>query len=243
MQSKLRCIIVDDFYPTLVEIQKLCQDSPFVEITEIFSSPKKFLEVAPTLSYDLCIIDIFMPEMDGLAVAKMLNEKPVIFVTDVYNKLKEAIDLIYPIDIITKPIKKPRLNRALEKAYKILHFKPEAKKDKEFEIFHIAESKRKTRLRLQDIVLVQTDLINSRNKKVYMRNGEQYTLMRCSNEKLLSMSSKLVQVNKAELVSMDAIRDFRHNEVTINNIPGVEELKKLTLNRIFRNHFINKMTQ
>src|ERR1700691_3980850 len=105
MSGKLKCVIVDDFYPTIVELQRLCEESPHVAVVATFSSPKKFLEALPTLDYDLCLLDVFMPEMDGFAVANLIKDKPLILMTDIYDKLKHALDLTYPIDVITKPIK------------------------------------------------------------------------------------------------------------------------------------------
>jgi DNA-binding LytR/AlgR family response regulator len=241
MPGKLRCVIVDDFYPTLVELQRLCLDSEFVEIVEIFSSPKKFLEVSPTLEFDLCLLDIFMPEMDGIAVSKMLKDKPVIFMTDIYDRLKEAVDLIHPVDVITKPIKKVRLQRAFEKAYKIISYVPLEEKKKEFELFHTVEAEGKVKLHLTDILFVRTDKGNCRNKKVYLKNGEHYTLRRCTNEQLLKMSSRLVQVNKAELVSLDAVKGFKHNFVTLKDSTEGGVPAKVTLNRNFRTNFVHKM--
>jgi DNA-binding LytR/AlgR family response regulator len=242
MSGKLKCVIVDDFYPTIVELQRLCEDSPHIVVVGTFSSPKKFLEALPTLDYDLCLLDVFMPEMDGFAVANLIKDKPLILMTDIYDKLKHALDLTYPIDVITKPIKKIRLYTSLEKAYKIIHYKPEEKKLKEYELFHVAESKGKTRLCLQDIIYVETDSTNSRNKRVFLKNGEHYTIMRCSNEKLLSLSPKLVQVNKTELVSKDVVKDFKHDKVTIAGIMEEGAPKKVALNRIFRKDFMHKMS-
>ena len=241
MQGKLRCVIVDDFYPTLVELQKLCQDSPFIEVVQTFSSPKKFLEVSPELDYDLCLLDIFMPEMDGITVSKMMKDKPVIFMTDVYDRLKEAVDLAYPIDVITKPIKKGRLFRAFEKAHKIITHLPVEIKRKEFELFHAAEAEGRIKLHLSDILFVKTDKANCRNKLVFLKNGEHYTIRRCTNEQLLKMSPKLVQVNKAELISVDAVKGFKHNSVTLKHFSGEGMPVKVTLNRNFRTDFVNKM--
>jgi len=241
MPGKLKCVIVDDFYPTLVELQRLCQDSEHIEIVEVFSSPKKFLEVSPTLDYDLCLLDIFMPEMDGIAVSKMLKDKPVIFMTDIYDRLKEATDLIHPIDVITKPIKKARLHRAFEKAHKIISYVPVEEKEKEFQLFHTAEAEGKVKVHLTDILFVQTDKENCRNKKVYLKSGEHYTLRRCTNEQLLKMSAKLVQVNKAELVSLDAVKGFKHNFVTLKHSSEGGVPDRVTLNRNFRTNFVYKM--
>lgn len=241
MSRKLRCVIVDDFFPTLVELQKLCQDSPYAEVVQTYSSPKKFLEESPTLDYDLCLLDIFMPEMDGIHVAKMMKEKPVIFMTDIYDRLKEAIDLIYPIDVITKPIKKARLQRALEKAHKIIFHSPLPVKKREFELFHVAESEGRIKLQLSDILFVKTDKANCRDKRVYLKSGEQYTLRRCTNEQLLKMAPKLVQVNKAELVSLDAVKGFKHNFVVLKQITEDGNPVKVMLNRNFRSDFMRRM--
>jgi DNA-binding LytR/AlgR family response regulator len=244
MHQKLRCVIVDDFYPTLVELQKLCQDSQHVEIVEIFSSPKKFLEVSPELEYDLCLLDIFMPEMDGITVSKMMRDKPVIFMTDVYNRLKEALDLVYPIDVITKPIKKARLHKALEKAYKIIHYAApqQEHKQQEYVLFHAADAEGRVKLNLTDIFFVKTDKIDCRNKNVFMKNGERYTLRRCTNEKLLKLSSKLVQVNKSELVSTDAVRGFKFNFITLKTLTNEDGSPiKVNLNRNFRSDFLKKI--
>jgi DNA-binding LytR/AlgR family response regulator len=241
MIKKLKCVIVDDFFPTLVELQGLCRDSHHVEIIETFSSPKKFLEASTTLDYDLCLLDIFMPEMDGIALSKIIKDKPIIFMTDTYDRLKEALDLIYPIDVITKPIKKARLHRAFEKAHKIIFHVAQEPPTKEYVLFHAAEAEGKVKLHLADIFLVKTDKVNSRNKKVYMQSGECFTVRRCTNEQLLKLSPKLIQVNKAELISIDAIKGFKHNFVTLKNISEEGAPIKVMLNRNFRSDFFSKV--
>lgn len=76
--------------------------------TSLFGNGRQALESFTVKQYDLCILDIMMPEMDGLALAKEIRkidpDIPVIFLTakgqkdDILEGFKTGAD-----DYITKP--------------------------------------------------------------------------------------------------------------------------------------------
>lgn len=71
----------------------LCEQIPELEIVKAFNNPSTFLKELPNLEFDLCIMDIEMPDMNGLQVANLLNGKPVIFTTAYKEYAAEAYDL------------------------------------------------------------------------------------------------------------------------------------------------------
>lgn len=75
------------------------------------------LELAQSARPDLILLDIAMPEVDGLDVARHLSEpRPlVIFQTAYHEYALEAFDR-QALDYVVKPIKKARLIQALERA-------------------------------------------------------------------------------------------------------------------------------
>lgn len=77
------------------------------------------LRLADKLDPDLVLLDMTMPELDGLGVAKQFseNETPpaVIFVTAHDHFAVEAFDL-EAIDYVLKPVAADRLQRAIERA-------------------------------------------------------------------------------------------------------------------------------
>jgi two-component system, OmpR family, response regulator len=91
--------------------------------TTLFMSGRTALDSFSTSQYDLCILDIMMPEMDGLALAKAIrNIKPaipIIFLTaknqeeDIIEGFRSGAD-----DYITKPFSMEELLYRIEAIFR-----------------------------------------------------------------------------------------------------------------------------
>lgn len=235
MIKKLRAIAVDDNAGILSTLQQMCKESPTVELVKTFTNPQDFLEEAPVLEFDLCLLDIQMPQMEGTTLAQVISNKPIIFISGSDEKFRDALNLS-PIDIVPKPILKDRLYKAFEKAFNMYSEK------KEYELFNVAESSRKVKIRLQDIMLITTDDVDPRHKQAWMRSGEKYTLMNCKIEHLTANSPILVQVNRAEAVSLEAVHEVEHDLITLKGIIAENgRPKQVTLGAAFKKKFKERM--
>lgn len=238
-QKLLRCVIVDDDAFMLNVIKDLCNDSSSVIVADSFLSPTAFIRSVPRLDFDFCILDICMPEMDGIEVAKKLPGVPIVFITSVYDKLRDALDTS-PVDVVPKPIRKERFANALEKVQK--HYANINIKNKEYDLFYIAETKGRMKLKLSDILYARTDSIDCRNKQVIMKNGSNYTLMNCTLEKLLQLSPSLIRVNKTEVISLEIFQKLEYDVITLINVPGKMNLSQITLSRTYKRNFLAKVS-
>jgi len=235
MLKKLKAIAVDDNSAILATLQQMCKDSPLLELIGTFTDPNEFLAKAPILEFDLCLLDIQMPKMDGTTLAQILKNKPVIFISGSDERYRDALNLS-PIDIVPKPILKDRLYAAFEKAHNQLVEKIE------YELFNIAESSKKVKLKLTDILMVSTDEIDPRNKEVWMRTGEKYTLMNCKIEHLTANSSSLIQINRGEAVSLEAIHEVEHDLITLKGLLADNgKPKQITLGAAFKKKLQERM--
>lgn len=232
--AKMKCILVDDDPLLLQMIQDLCQNSPIAEITRSYLNPKEFIDALPELDFDLCLLDIYMPELEGIVVAQMLENKPIIFVTGTDNKFKDALDLS-PIDIVTKPIKKERLDKALAKAYSLIN------ENKEFALFNVAEKQGKMKLKLADMVLVEPEEADPRNKKVTMKDGSRHTLMNYRLEDLLEINANFIQVSKSEIISADAIENLKGKMITLRLTTSSTKPINVKLSSAFRRKFLQRL--
>lgn len=120
----LRALIVDDEYPARAELRYLLQ--PFREHVEVVGEAADAAEAYALLSgldYQLLFLDIDMPGLSGLDLARRLQEMPrplaVIFVTAYEQFALEAFN-VNAIDYLLKPFDEQRLRQALGKAFRAL---------------------------------------------------------------------------------------------------------------------------
>ncbi len=115
----LRTLIVDDEPLAVERLQVLCADLDTINVVGTASDGAAALRLIDALSPDLVLLDMTMPELDGLGVARLLAEKSsapaVIFVTAHEDFAVEAFDL-EAIDYVLKPVAADRLGRAIDRA-------------------------------------------------------------------------------------------------------------------------------
>ena len=115
----LRTLIVDDEPLAIERMQVLCAEISHLTVVGTASDGESALRLAEKLSPDLLLLDMTMPGMDGLAVARAARrhqvQPAVIFVTAHEHFAVEAFDL-EAIDYVLKPVAPDRLERAIERA-------------------------------------------------------------------------------------------------------------------------------
>ncbi len=74
-EKKLTVLLVDDSRTVLSQIQKVVEASEEAEIVGTASNGAEAIQKASELNPDLVIMDIVMPEIDGLAALRMLKAK------------------------------------------------------------------------------------------------------------------------------------------------------------------------
>jgi len=108
--SKSRILICDDSVSNLLLVSKLLESENYSDITAV-SSPENVLEEIAKSKFDLLLLDIEMPIMDGFEVMKQLHERklidenfPIIIITGRKDELTRNKALsMGAIDFINKP--------------------------------------------------------------------------------------------------------------------------------------------
>jgi len=114
--TPLRTLIVDDEPLAVERMQVICAGIDDVNVIGTASDGQAALRLVAALNPDLILLDLTMPETDGLTVARQLSgeESPpaVIFVTAHDEFAVEAFDLD-AVDYVLKPVSPDRLQRAV----------------------------------------------------------------------------------------------------------------------------------
>jgi len=117
--AMLNILIADDEAPARNRLRDLLTDIGNTHIVAEAKNGKEALQRADELQPDIVLLDIRMPEMDGIEAAQHLQKlsKPpaIIFTTAFDNYAIQAFDM-NAVDYLLKPIRLERLEKALQKA-------------------------------------------------------------------------------------------------------------------------------
>lgn len=213
----------------------LCEQIPQLEIVKVFNHPEKLLSEVSNLDFDLCILDIEMPDLNGIAVANLLQDKYIIFTTAYKEFAVDAFDLD-AVDYITKPIKKERLEKAIAKVLERI----EKREKKKF--IRINTDKGKSVLFFDNLLYIKTSDADSRDKIAYLKDDSTLTLKNISYEKLQNQlpKSMFCRINKAEIIAIEIVKFFTHDEITTNiTLPNGKPMI-LSLGLSFREDFLSR---
>jgi DNA-binding LytR/AlgR family response regulator len=230
-------LLLDDELPGLTYLKMLCEQIPELEVVKAFNNPKLFLSELPNLDFDLCILDIEMPEMNGLQIANVLNGKPVIFTTAYKEYAAEAFD-IDAIDYVRKPVRKERLQQAVSKA---LNHISEKKPRKHF--VQLNTDKGKALVFFDQLCYVKIAESDSRDKIAILMDGSTITLKNISFENLQALLpiNGFCRVNKKELISLKIVQVFSFDEITTTLKDNNGKSLKTKVSESYRNDFLRKV--
>lgn len=237
MNTKIKCLLLDDELPGLTYLKMLCEQIPELEVIKAFNDPHKLLDEVPKLDFDLCISDIEMPGIDGLTLANLLQSKLVIFTTAYKNYAAEAFD-INAVDYITKPVTKERLEKAVAKALERF-----LKLDVSKKFIHLNTDKGKSLLYFNQIQYIKTASVDSRDKEVYLSDSSILILKNINFGSLLNQLPKaeFCRVNKKEIIALSAVQFFNHNEITLSLHEKNGKPIVLVLSETYKNDFLAKV--
>jgi len=128
----LSILIIDDEQPARDRLRRLVGALPGYEVAGEAANATEALERIRALAPDVLLLDISMPGMDGMALARALQRggasPAVVFCTAYQDQALNAFE-VEAIDYLVKPVRAERLEVALDKARRYLG--PETDSDPE----------------------------------------------------------------------------------------------------------------
>ncbi len=114
----LRVLVIDDERPALDELEYLLKMDPRVGGVLTTDSATEALRILHDLEVDAVFLDIQMPGLTGLELAKVFSRfkapPPIVFVTAHEEHAVEAFDL-RAVDYVLKPVRAERLSEAVRR--------------------------------------------------------------------------------------------------------------------------------
>lgn len=234
MNTKIKCLLLDDELPGLAYLKMLCEQLPELEVVKAFNSPEVLLNEWKSLDFDLLITDIEMPGMNGLQVADAIKGKAIIFTTAYKNFAVDAFDRD-ATDYVVKPIKLERLQQAVQKVVVRM-----AKPKKVVKQINLNTDKGKALINVEKIFCIVTSTIDSRDKILFLNDNSKITVKNSSFEKLIEMlpTPEFCRINKKAVIAIKHVQFYSHDEITADVIHTDGKNYTFALSEIYRNDFI-----
>jgi two-component system response regulator LytT len=219
----LKCIAIDDEPLALKLVETFIGQTPFLQLLCSCDNAVEAMGLIREQQPDLIFLDINMPNLTGMELARLLQEQPeplpkIIFTT-AYNHYAIEGYRVNAVDYLLKPFSYEEFLRA---ANKVLKLNEETTNDNlliggEEDFIFIKVEYQWVRVSLKDILYIEglKDYV-----KVHLNTSQKYLLsltsLKALEEKL--PSSKFMRVHRSFIVSLDQISAISKNSIFINKI-------------------------
>ena len=228
--ERTRVIIADDESLIRMDLREMLTNLGYLVAGEV-GDGRSAVNLAREVRPDIVIMDIKMPDMDGIELARHLLKLPhppvVVFTTAFHEHALEAFE-VNAVDYLVKPVRVQRLLLALQKvprlrplsAERISHLPSNARR-----FLSVTERSRVVLVPIEDVIFLKAEL-----KYITIRTKDREFLLEESLTRLeQEFGHRFVRVHRNCLVARDAVRGFdrrvnddgdAHWEVLLN---GLEE--------------------
>jgi two-component system response regulator AlgR len=203
----LRVLIVDDEALARSRLKNLLADcsAPAVRVVGEAANAVEAMRVVAHQEIDVVLLDIHMPGVDGLTLARSLQSLPhppaVVFVTAYAEHAVQAFE-VEALDYLTKPVRLERLQSSLHKAERKAHAAKGLDADFVDEVLVIQERGRTERVPLSEVLYLKAEL-----KYITVRTVlHSYILEGSLNDLETRYANRFVRVHRNALVARSAVR-------------------------------------
>jgi two-component system LytT family response regulator len=240
----LNCLIVEDEPLARNLLVEYVRKVPYLNLVEALSSPLAALEVLHKNEIDILFLDIQMPEITGITLLKILQNKPLVILTTAYSEYALESYELDVVDYLLKPITFDRFLRAVDKASQRLtptqsvpqlaeNSRPGSEPSSPF-VF-VKDGTKLVKVRWNDILYVEglKDYVT-----IYTRQGKIVTLQRLKTLENQLPADQFIRIHLSYIVSLEGIDAVYKDKVQVGQVylPISDTYRKPFKEFIDRNH-------
>lgn len=220
---KIGVIIVDDEPLALDLLSGYVEKTPFLVLKGKFSNAFAVLEVLDEIQPDLILLDIQMPDLNGIELAKRIDPKTKIIITTAFEKYALEGFKINALDYLLKPFSYEEFLDGVLKAERQIRLEAKShenfKKNKTEEFIYIKSEYKQIKLPVDDIIYIE-------GMKDYVKIWTQSK----AKPYITILSLKKLQ---EELSSQQFMRVHRSYIINLKKISFVEKGGVVMTNQVF----------
>lgn len=235
MSNKVSCIIVDDEPMAREILSSFVAKVPQLQLLKTCSNAMEAFEVLNKNTIDLLFLDINMPEVSGLSLAKSINKKTKVIFTTAYREYAlDGFDL-QAVDYLLKPIAFDRFLQAVNKFFEISstikteHISLENTPKNDF-IF-VRSDRKMLKVNFSDIQYIESlsDYI-----KIHTKENSIITRETISNIESKLPQADFLRVHRSFIVAISKVTSYTNEYVEI-------EKKAISISRSYKDAVMQKL--
>ena len=225
MNEKYNVIIVDDEYLARKLLQDYVSKVESLQLVATCSNAIEAMNVLKDHQVDIMFLDIQMPDLTGLDLAKSLEHRPAIIFTTAYSEYAVDAFNLSVVDYLLKPFDFPRFIQAINKAIGTEQQK----------VMGVQKPAADTISESNDFITVKADYklykINY-DDLLFIEGQHEYVTFHTTQRRITALfalkdleeilpKDKFVRVHKSYIVSFKHIQDLDKSDVTVagNKVP------------------------
>jgi DNA-binding LytR/AlgR family response regulator len=222
----IKCIAVDDEPLALDLVAKFIEQTSFLSLQSKFDNAIQALGYVNQHEVDLIFLDIQMPDLSGMELARILDgktasKKPKVIFTTAYNQFAVEGYKVDALDYLLKPFSYEEFLKAATKAYQFFdnqnkNIFTKAEPEKQSDYIFLKVEYQLLKVMLKDITHIEAykDYV-----KVHLKDKPNPLLSLTSMKSMeeLLPSDNFMRVHRSFIINLDHIDSVSRNVIHIGN--------------------------
>ena len=116
MKRKYNVLIVDDEFLARKLLTEYVSKVDFLNLVDTCPDATKAMEILNNENIDILLLDIQMPDLSGMEMLKLINNRPAVILTTAYSEYAVDAFSLGVVDYLLKPFDYARFMQAINKA-------------------------------------------------------------------------------------------------------------------------------
>ena len=234
MSRNLRCVIVDD-EPIAREILiSFVEKTPNLELIKSCKNATEAIDVLQKETIDLFFLDINMPEITGLSLAKIINKKSKIIFTTAYRDYAADGFNLNVVDYLLKPIAFDRFLQAVQKVFELnTVIKTSEEKENNSDFMFVRADRKMIKITFDAILYIESlgDYL-----KIFTKESSIITRETMGNLEAKLPVKKFIRTHRSFIISLSKITSYTNEFIEVKN-------KAIPMSRSYKESVLQKLAE
>lgn len=236
MLNKINCIIVDDEPIAREILESYLQKTSNINLIKSCKNVKEALEITSNSNIDLILLDINMPDISGMTLAKVIDKKIKIIFTTAYREYAVDGFDIQAVDYLLKPISFERFSQAITKYIDLMEFSisknSETIEQTKNDFIFVRADRKMVKINFDEILYIES---LSDYLKIHTTNKTIITRETISNMEAKLSTEQFLRIHRSFIIAIAKIETYTNEFVEVNN-------KALTISRTYKDVVLEKLS-